>query len=216
MKLNVGKKLLDNSLWFAAAGLMLSSSGIDGAYMALMMESSLWSLGYVMNSVADLTGLAIMYWYGRLQQESKGSKRWKLSKRLLGAEVVAVLYSWFFSWRQLVRVLPDVEGSDTVWVAPIAAGFVPLLLAFIGWAQAVKAGKFEDKKDVVVQLKEQKSEVVMQSKVDIPVQPTDEQHSVVELICPICSATTDKSGIPWKSKRALNAHVRWCKQKVDF
>ena len=201
MKLNIGKKLLDNSLWFAAIGLCLSSSGIDGAYMALMMEDPLWSLGYVMNTVSDVSGLIIMYAFGRLQQESKGSKKWKLSKRLLGAEVVAVLYSWFFSWRQLVRVLPDVEGPNTVWVAPIAAGFVPLLLAFIGWAQAIKAGKFEEQKSVAVQ----------------PLYKV-EQSSVVDelLVCPICSATVDKSGAPWKSKRALNAHVRWCKQKVDF
>jgi len=194
-----------NSLWIAALGLMLSSSGIDGAYMAKMMEPFLWMLGYVMNSVADLAGLVIMYWYGRLQQEGKGSKRWKLSRALLGAEVVAISYSWFFSWRQLIRTLQLVEYQDTIWVAPIAAGFIPLLLAFIGWAQALRAGKFDD-------TVEQTSKAVVQPEI------VEVQNDFVEaLSCPICDATKSKNGVPWASKRALNAHMRWCKQrKTDF
>jgi len=134
----------NNVLWLAALGLMLASSGIDGTYMVSMMQRPLWWLGYVMNTMSDLGGLAIMYAFGRLQQEPKRSKKWKLSWMLLGAEVVAIGYSWFFSWRQLLRALLPTEQGDTVWVAPIAAGFIPLLLAFIGWAQALQAGKLEE------------------------------------------------------------------------
>ena len=128
------KWLLDNSLWLASLGLMISSSGIDGAYMSKMMEPSLWPLGYVLNTVSDVSGMVLMYAFGRLQQEHKNSKKWKLSKVLLGAEVVAILYSWFFSWLQLRIVLQPTERADAQWIAPIAAGFIPLLLAFIGWA----------------------------------------------------------------------------------
>jgi len=134
--------MLDNSLWIAALGLMLASSGIDGAYLSKMMEPRLWVLGYVLNTMSDISGMIIMYWFGRLRQERKGSKRYRLAIALLPAELVTVAYSWFFSWRQLITVLPTTEGLAAQWVAPIAAGFIPLLLAFIGWGQALKAGRF--------------------------------------------------------------------------
>ena len=35
---NIWHGILNNSLWIAALGLMLASSGIDGAYLAKMME----------------------------------------------------------------------------------------------------------------------------------------------------------------------------------
>ena len=137
-------RLLDNSLWLAALGLMLASSGIDGAYMARMMEPQLWPLGYVLNTVSDLSGLIIMLWFGRLRQGRKGSKRYRLALALLPAEIIAIAYSWFFSWLQLRMVLRPIEGVDAHWVAPIAAGFIPLLLAFIGWGQALREGRFEE------------------------------------------------------------------------
>jgi len=135
--------LLDNSLWLAALGLMGSSSGIDGAYMSRMMEPGLWPLGYVLNTVSDVSGMILMYWFGRLRQERKGSKRYRLSLALLPAEAIAIAYSWLFSWRQLLMILPAVEGQDAKWVAPIAAGFIPLLLAFIGLGQALREGRFD-------------------------------------------------------------------------
>jgi len=136
--------LLDNSLWLASLGLMLASSGIDGAYLAKMMEPQLWPLGYVLNTVSDVSGMILIYWFGRLRQDRKGSKRYRLALALLPAEVVAIAYSWFFSWLQLRMVLKPVEGVDAQWIAPIAAGFIPLLLAFIGWGQALREGRFEE------------------------------------------------------------------------
>jgi hypothetical protein len=131
-----------NSLWIVALGLMLASSGIDGAYMARWMPGASW-LGYVLNTTADVAGLILMYWFGRLRQFSKNTKRHRMAIVLLPAEVITVAYSWFFSWRQLLLVLPSIEGAVAVWVAPVAAGFIPLLNAFIGYAQALLSGKIE-------------------------------------------------------------------------
>ena len=187
--------LLDNSLWFAALGLMLASSGIDGAYLAKIMEPRLWPLGYVLNTVSDVSGLIIIYAFGRLQQERRNSKKWKLSWALLGAEAVAVWFSWFFSWRQLRIVLPAVEGPFAESVAMIAAAFIPLLLAFIGWAQALQAGRFEEQK----------------SKQDEQVeQPIKQVEQPPVLHCQHCGATEDKSGASWSNARALRAHEAWC------
>ena len=181
--------LLDNSLWLAALGLMISSSGIDGAYLAKIMEPRLWVLGYVLNTVSDVSGLIIMYSFGRLQQERKNSKKWRLSWVLLGAEVVAVGFAWFFSWRQLRIVLPAVEGPFAESVAMIAAAFIPLLLAFIGWAQALQAGRFEA----------QGAARPAQPEPQPPQLPEHEQHP-----CPHC----DRS---FETQQALSAHLRWCK-----
>jgi len=131
-----------NSLWIVSIGLMLASSGVDGEYMTYWMPASAPWLGYILNTTGDVASEVLMYWFGRLQQASKNTKRHRFSWWLLPAELVTVAYSWFFSWRQLRRVMISVEGSATVWVAPISAAFVPVLLAAIGYAQALMAGKF--------------------------------------------------------------------------
>ena len=130
--------LAENALWFAGIGLMLASSGIDGAYMAAWMPAGFGWLGLVLNTVSDLSGMVLTFAFGQLRRNNaRTSRKYKMASVLLGAEVVAVLYSWFFSWRQLRQVMMATEGQAAVWVAPIAAGFVPLLLAFIGWAQSL-------------------------------------------------------------------------------
>jgi len=161
------------------------------------MEPRLWPLGYVLNTVSDVSGLIIMYAFGRLQQERKKSKKWRLSWALLGAEIVAVWFSWFFSWRQLRIVLPAIEGPFAESVAMIAAAFIPLLLAFIGWAQALQAGRFEEQG-------EHKSEQ--------PPLASDEGLQYERLSCPRCGATSGKDGKPWTRLQQVAAHVRWCKQ----
>ena len=190
--------LLNNSLWLAAIGLMLASSGIDGAYLAKIMEPRLWPLGYVLNTVSDVSGLIITYAFGRLQQERRNSKKWRLSWALLGAEVVAVWFSWFFSWRQLRIVLPGVEGDYAESVAMIAAAFIPLLLAFIGWAQALQAGRFEEQG------------------ASKPAQPSAESDKGLQyerLSCPRCGATSGKDGVPWTKLQQVSAHLRWCSKE---
>ena len=126
--------LQNNALWLSGLGLMLASSGIDGAYMSRWMPDGAAWLGLVLNTVSDLAGMVLSYEYGRLRHDNaKSSKRYKMAGALLGAEFVAIAYSWFFSWRQLRMVLT----WEPEWVAVAAAGFVPLLLAAIGWAQAL-------------------------------------------------------------------------------
>jgi hypothetical protein len=94
-------------------------------------------------AVPDVANPFISHRFGQLQQDPSQAKR-KASWVLLGAEVVAVAYSWFFSWRQLLRVLPAVEPADYIWVAPISAGFIPLLLTFMGYAESLAQAKATD------------------------------------------------------------------------
>lgn len=143
------KWLQRNALWLVGFGLMLASSGIDGAYMARWMTALPWGddfvsaavLGYVLNTTSDVASMVLSYTFAGIRRNTnRGYKKAKLAWVLLGAEAVAVLYSWFFGWRQLLLVLPSVETSDAVrWVAPVSAGFIPVLLAAIGWAQALIA-----------------------------------------------------------------------------
>ena len=51
---------------------------------------------------------------------------------------------------QLRIVLPAIEPIAWLWVAPVAAGFVPLLLAFIGYTQGLLAGRIESEVTVNV------------------------------------------------------------------
>jgi len=115
---------------------MLSSSGIDGAYMA-RWNAWAWA-GYLLNTTTDAAGMVVMFYYGVLiRTSSAGTKRHKLARYLLACEGVVVFYSWFFSWRQLLLVMPAIEGADAQWVALVSAAFVPLLGAFIGFAQSL-------------------------------------------------------------------------------
>lgn len=131
-------KIKQNSLLIIGLGLMLASSGIDGAYLTRIMPSGFFWLGLILNTTADLGGMVLTYYYGLLKRVSpKGSRKYKMTNILLGAEIFAVFYSWFFSWRQLLIVMQSVESADYAWIAPIAAAFVPGLLAFIGYTESL-------------------------------------------------------------------------------
>lgn len=130
--------LRNNSLWLIGSGLMLASAGIDGAYMARWTIVPV--LGYILNATADICSEVLMYWYGRFQQDRSDRKR-RLSAALLAAEVIAVGYSWLFSWRQLRPIFMLIEPADWRWLAPLAAGFIPLLLSFVGYAQSLLVGR---------------------------------------------------------------------------
>lgn len=135
----------NNGLFVISGGLCLASSGLDGAYMATWMGKAPW-LGYVLNTTSDAATLALSYWYGRLRMDYSSVKRAR-SSLLLVADLVAVGFSWFFSWRQLLRVLPSIEGVNTWWVAPTAAVFIPILNAALGYGQALRAGRVKAEKD---------------------------------------------------------------------
>ena len=145
-----------NCLWLVAIGVMIASSGIDGAYMEKLNE---WQwFGYILNTVSDIASPAIMYWYGRLQLDKSTAKR-NRSKNLLRSEWLFIGYSWLFSWRQLRPAIRIAESSTVVgsfgapvWLetvelellAFVFAGFAPLLLAVIGYVIALLHGRIED------------------------------------------------------------------------
>ena len=169
-----------NSLWLVGLGLMLASSGLDGVYISRWMTGAPW-LGFVLNTMSDIANLTLMYWYGRFRQSPKGSKRYRLAAAMLPSEIIAALYSWLFSWRQLRAVLPAVEPEHWRWVAPVAAGFIPLLLAFVGYAQSLLAGKLDDEQTRASE------------------KPAAERE--VSYACALCSRS-------FGSQQALNAHKR--------
>jgi hypothetical protein len=198
--------LLRNSLFFATIGLCIASSGLDGTYMAAWMPPGLGWLGYVLNTVADLTGMIIFYQYSRLQQtrrnEAGGKRRLQLSRVLLGAEVITVGYSWFLSWRQLRIVLPAIEPQAWHWVAPAAAGFVPLLLAFVGFTQGLLAGRIESEAATQTQTAAMQE---TQSLVTVAAGDNGDLH-----LCPFCGAGAGKTGKPFANAQAVSAHLRGC------
>ena len=143
------KAILKYSLWLAGIGLMLSSSGVDGAYLTRIMPEGFGWLGLILNTVADLSTMVLTYWYGVLKREnSKRAKLAKMANVVLAGEAFAFAYSAFFSWRQLLIVMLPVEGEATAIIAPIAALFVPGLLAFIGFTQSLLADDSEAIEDI--------------------------------------------------------------------
>ena len=199
-----------SSLWLVSFGLMLASSGLDGEYMAAWMPWRDGLLGYVLNTTSDVAALGLMYWYGRLQMDASSTKR-KKSKRLLIAEAIATLYSWFFSWRQLLRVLPGVEqGTMRIpllgevesahVIAPIAAGFIPVLLVAIGYAQALLAGRIEREQgdSTAAQEQPQAEQAKAQSESK---SARGNGHSAHQ--CPWCERG-------FATQQAVSAHLRFC------
>ena len=195
--------LMENSLWLVGLGLMLASSGIDGAYMARWMTDlpgigGAAVLGYVLNTTSDVAGMVLMYWYGRFRMDRSSRKR-SMARFLLGTEAVAVLYSWLFSWRQLRIVLVSVE-ADALWVAPVAAGFIPLLLAFVGYAQALLSGRIESEpSDTPRRMSELESALVPHVAAQQASNSGHQPHT-----CPYCGRTD------FASPQAVSAHLRWC------
>jgi hypothetical protein len=192
--------ILTNSLWLVGLGLMLASSGIDGAYMARWMPAGFAWLGYVLNTTADVSGMVLTYFFGRFQQDRAKGKR-RLALFLLPADLVAALFSWFFSWRQLLIVLPTVEPLAYQWVAPIAAAFIPALLIFIGYAESLLAGRFETAQ--ISQPATQPKTVAAQDKAQIAA-PTNGGNGHHKHVCVYCGADFDKP-------QSLSAHLRYCK-----
>lgn len=188
-----------NSLWLVALALMAASAGLDGAYMARMMPAGAGWAGYILNGASDAAGLVLMFWFARLRQSPKNTKRYRLALALLPAEIVTTVYAWFFSWRQLLLILPAVEGDAAGWVALVAAGFIPLLLAFVGFAQALLAGRLEG--DSIAKAPSD-SEVAQKA----PSSTAKAQAASEVFECEQCNRS-------FGSKQALGAHMRFCKGK---
>ena len=190
-------------LTLLGAGLCLASSGWDGHYLSRYMPASMPWLGYVLNTTMDVATQALTYAWGKLRQGDKRSKPYRLAALLIPVEIASVLASWFLTWRQLLIVMPDVEGGNTWWVALIVASFTPLLLAGIGLALSLLTGKWE-----VAQTKSTAKSATTQI-----VEPMLMTEPIVALsehggngskhVCPYCSKE-------FGSKQAVGAHLRWC------
>lgn len=142
--MNLWQGLLKISLWLASIGLMVASSGLDGAYLSKLMPPGWAWVGLVLNAVADVTSELGMYWYGRLQMDRSVVKQ-RRAKWLLVGEGVLVGYAWLFSWRQLVPIIAKVDPNAR-WMAPVAAAFIPSALIVVGYVQALLAGRIEAEK----------------------------------------------------------------------
>jgi hypothetical protein len=134
---------------------MLASSWIDGTYLSKLTS---WAFaGYILNFVCDGGSLLLSRIYSEVRlHEIKTSKRYKLARGLLWFELAAVAYSWLFSYRQLRPLVWAVETRPVIlellpktknaaWAIEaftlVIAGFVPVLLAGFGYAQAVLSEK---------------------------------------------------------------------------
>jgi len=135
------------SLWLASIGLMIASSGVDGAYLAKLMPLGFGWLGLVLNTVSDVSSEIMMYWYGRLQMDASSAKR-KGARWLLAVNGLLVGYAWLFSWRQLLPIVRQIEQGAAEWLAPLMAAFIPVALVGIGFAQALLAGRIETVKEM--------------------------------------------------------------------
>lgn len=181
-------QFLQMSLWGASIGLMLASSGIDGAYLTKLMPAGWAFLGLVLNTVSDIASEVMMYWYGRLQMDRSKPKR-RNSRWVLLIVGIQVGYAWLFSWRQLLPPLRELEQQAAGWLSMVMAAFVPISLVGIGYVQALLAGRIEKESDE--EAKEGQAE------------PTVEL--VDPFACPHCSRS-------FASQSALNAHSRVHKQ----
>lgn len=200
-------RIMQSSLWLVSIGLMLASSGIDGAYLSRLMPAGLHWLGYVLNTMSDVGSEILMYWFGRLRLFPKNSKRYRMAVILLPAELLTIAYSWFFSWRQLLLIMPAVEPQAAHWVAPIAAGFIPLLLSAIGYAQALLAGRIE-------------SEAGQSKAAQEPARDAQEQPQAMREVAQSVALsehgnghkplTCDWCGREFASRQGVSAHLRFC------
>lgn len=202
--------LLRQSLWLVGVGMMLSSSGIDGAYLAKLMPPGFAWLGYVLNTTSDIGVEVLAFWFGRLQQDRSSTKR-RRARWLLVAEAVLTGFAWFFGWRQLLIVLPAIEGAERAqWVAPIAAAFTPTGLIAVGYTQALLAGRIEREADAA-DAATATQPAPQQAQGSAPVSHAESHgngHAPHE--CPYCHTTVTKSGEPLKNKQAVSAHLRYC------
>lgn len=224
----IAKQLYDGalnaSLWIVGLGLMLASSGVDGAYMAQWMPDGWDWLGYALNTTADVCGVVLMYWFGRIRQFPKNTKRYRLGLALLPAEVVAVAYSWFFSWLRLRPIFYRIEQDPPFGAAfaPlyaeafvecaafVSAGFIPLLLAFVGYAQALLAGRIEATHPVQSTTQESQESAQESQEVAEAPQPAPQSGNGASHTCPYCGAAANASGQPFASTQAVSAHLRFC------
>lgn len=136
--------VLHASLWIASIGLMLASSGFDGAYLASLMPAGMAWLGFVLNTTMDVTTEFVMFKFGRLQQDIKEKR--KRSWVLLVGLFVLNVFSFLFGWRQVLPILRRVDPEAAQWMSMVVAAFIPTGLLVVGYTQSLLAGRIEKDK----------------------------------------------------------------------
>jgi hypothetical protein len=183
---------------------MLASSGLDGAYMTLLMPQHVliarWTvsfawLGLVLNFAADGTDLYLSYRIGRLMNTRDTVKQWGAVILLALGLLVAAGYSWYFSYLQLRRVLPAFEVGDVDRTARIIAGFIPALIVILGLEDGLS--HFSSKR--FLETGEEQAAIS---------EPKPDKSEPEPLRCPICGATSGISGRPFLTKEAVSGHMR--------
>lgn len=176
---------------------MLASSGLDGAYMTLLMPQEVliarWTvsfawLGLILNLAADGTDLYLSYRIGRLMNTKDAVKQWGAVVLLVLGLIVAAGYSWYFSYLQLRRVLPTFEVGNVDRTARIIAGFIPALIVILGLEDGLS--HFSSKRFL-----EQD-------------EPQPAKAEPKPLVCKVCGATHSKAGAPFLSENQLRGHMR--------
>jgi hypothetical protein len=171
-------------------GLMLSSSGLDGMYLTLWMPVKYWYLGLILNTAADIADLYLGHRIGKLIRSKDPIKRW--GAVALGVfQVIAIAYSWFFGYRQLLRVLPTIEPVGTARIAFWAAGFIPIMLGGLGLESGLTA-------------------VTIKAFAAQEPAPAAKVPAPVRLECPECGVSASKAGRPFLLKEQVHAHLAHC------
>ena len=169
----VWQSFLHVSLWLVSIGLMISSSGIDGAYLTKLMPAGWGWLGLVLNTTADIGSEIGMYWYGRLKQAGR-KKIWPI----LVVQVILVGYAWLFGWRQLVPIVKELEPVGHQVYAGIMAAFIPVALVGIGYTQALLAGRVVSANARPIAAKEERVAVPVDEPAPIADEPKNEPAEV--------------------------------------
>jgi len=180
---------------------MFCSAGVDGAYMAKLMPPV---MGYALNAVSDISAEVLVYWYARLRQYPKNTKRYKMAWALLIGEVLLTGFAWLFGWRQLLPIITALEGPQVAqWLAPVLAAFTPTLLIAAGYTQALLAGRIESEVDAGTNA--QTGIVIKPTALIATAAEREPAHSGngSKRACPYC-------GEEFGSAQAVSAHLRWC------
>lgn len=142
----------ENILMLSGMLLMLASAGVDGLFLSMWMTKGFGWMGYVLNFVSDCSSYIMSNAYGDLQGNPDPEKRQR-SKALLYGEFVNIVYSWMFSYLVLRErfvfimarpIFAKYATLETELLAFVSAGFVPLSLVFLGYADSLNKRYVDD------------------------------------------------------------------------
>lgn len=136
----------ENMLMLAGMSLMLASAGVDGYFLSRWMTPGFEWMGYVLNLVSDASTYILSNMFARFQSDPNPRKR-RMSYVILAGEAIGICYAWLFTFLVLrmrlavfftIPVFGNLRNEIEI-LAAICAGFVPSLLAFAGYADALQS-----------------------------------------------------------------------------